>query len=359
MNRNFQIPSAYVRNLAISHLKNSSFENSCMALTGFVYLLTMFSGIRGLAQLLPYYPDNGRAVFGTHLMAYIQQLVIELGPNSNYMELRTIIPPLLDYRDELHRISMDDVIHANIRERSYEMLDRLSSGRQQRVTSLQTTFPPLHYGTITTLSLAILFVFLIETDRPVILFTNNFQLRLVWGLLVGTITAIYCIGIDLSYPFVGTYCVPSDRLLEESDEILREIKRTFPDRELLKKSNGINGSDVIVLVEEEVEEDDDDDDDYDESESESLQQSPTMMGVQETMSSPSQGMTYVDTIQQQNVVTTATTTNGENGITGSIPVAASSAASPEIPAPAPAPAQNSDWSQMTAEEMNRRWIQGN
>mmetsp|Transcript_43651 Transcript_43651/g.105837 ORF Transcript_43651/g.105837 Transcript_43651/m.105837 type:complete len:291 (-) Transcript_43651:90-962(-) len=290
-------------------------------------------------------------------MAYIQQLVIELGPNSNYMELRTIIPPLLDFRDELHRISMDDVIHGNIRERSYEMLDRLSSGRQQRVTSLQTTFPPLHYGTITTLSLAILFVFLIETDRPVILFTNNFQLRLVWGLLVGTITAIYCIGIDLSYPFVGTYCVPSDRLLEESDEILKEIKSTFPDRELLQKSNGINGSDVIVLVEEEVEDDDDDDYDYDESET--LQQAPTRMGVQETMSSPSQGMTYVDTIQQQNVVTATTTTNGANGSASSISVAASSPVLPTASAPAPAPAQNSDWSQMTAEEMNRRWIQGN
>ena len=105
----------------------------------------MPSGVRGLAQLLPYYPDNGRAVFGTHLMAYIQQLVIELDPKSNYMNLRTIIPPIWDYRDELHRTSLENVIHDSIRERSYEMLDRVSTGRQNRVTALQEIFPPLGF----------------------------------------------------------------------------------------------------------------------------------------------------------------------------------------------------------------------
>jgi hypothetical protein len=37
------------------------------------------------------------------------------------------------------------------------------------------------------------------------------------ALLVGTVTAIYCIGIDLAYPFIGTYTVPADELLEDDD----------------------------------------------------------------------------------------------------------------------------------------------
>ncbi|KAL3909304.1 MAG: hypothetical protein SGARI_002669 [Bacillariaceae sp.] len=239
-------------------------------------------------------------------MAYIQQLVIELGPKTNEMDLRTIIPPLLDYKDELHRISLENVIHDNIRERSYEMVDRVATGRQSRVTSLQETFPPLHYGTITALSLAILFVFLIETDRPVILFLDNFQVRLIWGLLVGTITAIYAIGIDLNYPFVGTYTVPADRLLNESDEIMREIKGTFPDPELLQASNARNGE-VLVVQEEEV-----------------LPSPPPQAA------SPSPVMAY-----DYAEAAVAETTNGEvNG--NSTP----------------------DWSQMSAEEMNRRWMEG-
>jgi len=107
------------------------------------------------------------------------------------------------------------------------MLDRVVSGRSARISALQNTFPPLHYVTITALTAAILFVFLIETDRPVILFLDNFQLRLIWGLLVGTLTAIYCIGIDLSSPFVGTYVVPADQLLDEAEDLLTLIRETF------------------------------------------------------------------------------------------------------------------------------------
>ena len=212
-------------------------------------LRTEVMGIRGLAQLLPYYPDNFRPIFGTQLMAYIQELVIELGAGrggdnddgdssinikrGGDLDLRSFVPSLSDYRNELHRASMtsmteEETLNANIRERSYEMLDRVATGRMSRVTALQTVFPPLHYFTITALSATILLVFLLETDRPVIQYLDSFQLRLIWGLLVGTITAIYCIGIDLNYPFVGTYTVPADRLLDESDELMRLIKGTFP-----------------------------------------------------------------------------------------------------------------------------------
>ena len=49
---------------------------------------------------------------------------------------------------------------------------------------LQSTFPSLHYFTIISLMVTMLLVFLMETDRSLILFLkNSFQLRLTWGIL--------------------------------------------------------------------------------------------------------------------------------------------------------------------------------
>ena len=196
-------------------------------------LTNEINGIRGLAQLLPYYPEgttNAKSQCGGQLMVYLKLLTLELSPDSDPLSLRSASPPLSSYREKLHGASVlpdGEALNDVIRERSYEMLDRVVSGRSARISALQNTFPPLHYVTITALTAAILFVFLIETDRPVILFLDNFQLRLIWGLLVGTLTAIYCIGIDLSSPFVGTYVVPADQLLDEAEDLLTLIRETF------------------------------------------------------------------------------------------------------------------------------------
>ena len=206
-------------------------------------LTNEINGIRGLAQLLPYYPEgstSAKSQCGSQLMVYLKLLTLELSPDSDPLNLRSASPPLSSYRGKLHGVSVlpdGEALNDVIRERSYEMLDRVVSGRSSRISALQNTFPPLHYVTITALTAAILFVFLIETDRPVILFLDNFQLRLIWGLLVGTLTAIYCIGIDLSSPFVGTYVVPADQLLEEGEDLLTLIRESFT-----PPANGSGGS---------------------------------------------------------------------------------------------------------------------
>ena len=206
-------------------------------------LTNEINGIRGLAQLLPYYPEGStraKSQCGSQLMVYLKLLTLELSPDSDPLNLRSASPPLFSYREKLHCASVlpdGEALNDVIRERSYEMLDRVVSGRSARISALQNTFPPLHYVTITALTAAILFVFLIETDRPVILFLDNFQLRLIWGLLVGTLTAIYCIGIDLSSPFVGTYVVPADQLLEEGEDLLTLIRESFT-----PPANGSGGS---------------------------------------------------------------------------------------------------------------------
>jgi hypothetical protein len=174
-------------------------------------------------------------------MVYIKLLTLELSPDSDPLSLRSASPPLASYREKLHSTSiLDGALHDNIRERSYEMLDRAGTGRSSRIAALQNTFPPLHYVTITALTAAILFVFLIETDRPVILFLDNFQLRMIWSLLVGTLTAIYCIGIDLSSPFVGTYVVAADQLLDEAEDLLTLIRETST--KSVPEPNGKTGS---------------------------------------------------------------------------------------------------------------------
>ena len=187
-------------------------------------------GVRGLIQLIAFYPQAHRREFGNYIQSYLQVLVNESDPDQqgdNVQNLRINSRPLSDFRNGLHSLSVKDdgnVIHGNILERSYETLQSISDARNARITSLQTRFPDLHYLTITALSAAILFIFLLETDRKVILFLDKFQIRLVWSLLVGTITAIYCIGIDLAQPFIGTYTVPAEQLLEDNDELLASIQ---------------------------------------------------------------------------------------------------------------------------------------
>ena len=205
-------------------------------------------GIQNLVQLLKYYPSspaNGQGVtessispmkFGQQLKSYLRILIDETNPNlfssnESLESLKADNEVLWQYRDGLHQLSVEmgstsssATIDGTILERSYESLQQVQDARTTRITALQTKFPRLHYLTITTLTLAILFVFLLETDRKLILYLDKFQIRTVWALLVGTVTAIYCIGIDLAQPFIGTYTIPAEQLLVEGNtNLLQQI----------------------------------------------------------------------------------------------------------------------------------------
>ena len=202
-------------------------------------LTSEVEGLRGLLQLVHYYPDIpydpkgpiSKAHFAHHIRDYLQVLVEETdqAQQQRVDALQTASHPLSKYRDGLHALSMTtdnagNSVHPNILERSYESLQQICTARAARVTAMQTKFPDLHYVTITALTVAILFIFLLETDRKVILFLDKFQIRAVWGLLVGTLTAIYCIGIDLAQPFLGTYTVPAEQLLDDREEWMQVIE---------------------------------------------------------------------------------------------------------------------------------------
>ena len=151
-------------------------------------------GLRGLVQLVPYYPPASKAEFANFIQGYLHVLMAEIDPHQQRLEtLRSHSGPLSDYRDGLHALSVKDddddatttttttttpsSINGNILERSYETLQQIGTARNARITSLQTKFPNLHYVTITALTVAILLIFLLETDRKVILFLEKFQIR--------------------------------------------------------------------------------------------------------------------------------------------------------------------------------------
>lgn len=77
--------------------------------------------------------------------------------------------------------------------------------RAKRITALQSTFPNLHFAVLVVLGASILVAFLIETDQDILVFLNAIQLRLLWSILMGTMSVMGLVCYDLSNPFRGSY----------------------------------------------------------------------------------------------------------------------------------------------------------
>ncbi|GMI05123.1 hypothetical protein TrVE_jg12258 [Triparma verrucosa] len=86
---------------------------------------------------------------------------------------------------------------------------RLIEYRSRRISSLQTTFPPLHYGILSLLALSISSCFLLETDQEALAFLNALQLKILFTMLVGTFSSLAVVCVDLSDPFGGSYSIGS------------------------------------------------------------------------------------------------------------------------------------------------------
>ena len=98
---------------------------------------------------------------------------------------------------------------SRLAESALEILSRLSDNRSRRVSFLQTTFPPLHYGILTLLAASISSCFLLETDQEALAFLNAVQLKLLFTMLVGTFSSLAVVCVDLSDPFGGSYSIGS------------------------------------------------------------------------------------------------------------------------------------------------------
>ena len=93
---------------------------------------------------------------------------------------------------------------------TYDALARLRKERSIRVSALQSTYPMLHYVILALLASSICTVFLMETNQDLLLFLSAIQLRILWGMLIGTFSALGVVNYDMIDPFRGSckcmYC---------------------------------------------------------------------------------------------------------------------------------------------------------
>ena len=90
---------------------------------------------------------------------------------------------------------------------SYGAVVRLNSIQFSRITAIQSTFPVLHYGILGFLASSICLAFLLETNQELLIFLNAIQLRILWTMLIGSISALGVVCWDLSLPFTGSYII--------------------------------------------------------------------------------------------------------------------------------------------------------
>ena len=97
--------------------------------------------------------------------------------------------------------------------------------RSERLAVLQTTFPFVHWFTLTLLGFSIIFSFLLAADQQTLLFLAPVQLRVLFSVLVGSLTATACICADLNDPFRGAFQItPSS---EQFDMIRSVVDQTL------------------------------------------------------------------------------------------------------------------------------------
>lgn len=89
----------------------------------------------------------------------------------------------------------------------YDAMTRLRHERSTRLSSLQATYPALHYVILGLLAGSICTVFLMETNQELLIFLSAIQLRILWSMLIGTFSALAVVNYDMRDPFRGSYNV--------------------------------------------------------------------------------------------------------------------------------------------------------
>ena len=85
------------------------------------------------------------------------------------------------------------------------LISQLLMVRSERLALLLTAFPTTHWLTIGLAGVSILVAFLVESDSQALLFLDKLQLRIMFALLVGSLSGIGLILRDLNDPFRGPF----------------------------------------------------------------------------------------------------------------------------------------------------------
>ena len=117
-------------------------------------------------------------------------------------------------------------------------LVNLNSLRSDRLASLQSGFPIVHWLILGLLSSSIILLFLIDSNQDVLQYLNSLQLRLLFAILLGAFSATAGLCIDLADPFRGVTTINNaaaqlvafeealERDIDAVDEDLRSIEAT-------------------------------------------------------------------------------------------------------------------------------------
>jgi len=84
-------------------------------------------------------------------------------------------------------------------------IEKLQFSRSSRLAVLETTFPTVHWLALVLLGSSIIFSFLLAADQETVLFLAKTQLRFLFSILIGALTATGCICADLNDPFRGAF----------------------------------------------------------------------------------------------------------------------------------------------------------
>ena len=127
----------------------------------------------------------------------------------------------------LHRVSEDknvkDSVNSRAMDEAYSTLNRLIRTRNDLITTYENAFPIWHYGNLTILAMAILFIFLVLTDKTALLFLGGFQLRVCWAMLIGTFSMLAVVVYDLNNPLSGAFQIAKPTKLTLSSMQLEEF----------------------------------------------------------------------------------------------------------------------------------------
>ena len=104
-------------------------------------------------------------------------------------------------------------------------LKELALLRSERLALLTTTFPAVHWLSMALLGGSLLGIFALLADDQVLQFLDNLQLRLLFTFLVGSLTGIAAVCIDLNDPFRGSFTVAPalDQLFGLRDDLDRVV----------------------------------------------------------------------------------------------------------------------------------------
>ena len=141
-----------------------------------------------------------------YLFQYTSRLIAESQPSVDVESLGFCLDSELNaFLGELNKIAVAGSVPGPVLGESYNACSKLYEQRAQRIASLRSLFPPLHFVIVGTLALSICIAFLLESNQVLLVFLNAIQLRILWTMLTGTFSALAIVCYDLGNPFRGSY----------------------------------------------------------------------------------------------------------------------------------------------------------